>query len=69
MTDTDDTPPHMRMADAVRRDIVYGHLPPGTLITPPTLPPDGGAPDTSPATNANRRATLWSASHHFVGER
>jgi DNA-binding transcriptional regulator YhcF (GntR family) len=32
MTDTDDTPPHMRMADAVRRDIVYGHLPPGTRI-------------------------------------
>jgi Bacterial regulatory proteins, gntR family len=35
MTGTDGTPPHMRMADAVRRDIVYGHLPPGTRIPEP----------------------------------
>ncbi len=33
MTSTDDDiPPHMRLAEAVRRDIIYGHLPPGALI-------------------------------------
>jgi DNA-binding GntR family transcriptional regulator len=32
MTGTNGIRSHVRMADALRRDIVYGHLPPGARI-------------------------------------